>query len=53
MGLNLLCDAAKNNGLKALCDNIAIDNPSVKMFLNNGFREVWRNKEIIMVKKDL
>lgn len=52
-GLTLLCDAAKENGIKALYDNIAIDNPSINLFLKNGFTEEYRNNEIIMVKKEL
>lgn len=53
IGLNLLCDAAKQNGIKQLYDDIAIDNPSVTMFLKNGFVEEYRTSEIIMLKKEL
>ena len=53
IGLNLLCDAAKQNGIKQLYDDIAIDNPSVMMFLKNGFVEECRTSEIIMLKKEL
>jgi len=35
--LDLLCESAKDNGVSILYDDIAIDNPSVKMFLNRGF----------------
>ncbi|MBE6142001.1 MAG: GNAT family N-acetyltransferase [Erysipelotrichaceae bacterium] len=35
--LDLLCESAKDNGVSILYDDIAIDNPSVKMFLNHGF----------------
>lgn len=52
-GLNLLCQRAKNDGIKEIYDNIAIDNPSVNMFLKNGFTEVYRNDEIVIVKKVL
>lgn len=52
-GLQLLCEFAKNNGVDALYDDIAVDNPSVKMFLKNGFYEDYRTDEFIMVKKDL
>lgn len=52
-GLTLLCDAAKANGVRRLLDNIAIDNPSVMMFLRGGFRERMRTDEIIYVEKDL
>ena len=53
IGLNLLCDAAKQNCIKQLYDDIAIDNPSVTMFLKNGFVEEYRTSEIIMLKKEL
>lgn len=53
IGLNLLCDTAKQNGIKQLYDDIAIDNPSVTMFLKNGFVEEYRTSEIIMIKKEL
>lgn len=52
-GLRLLCNAAKDNGINRLYDDIAADNPAVAMFLKNGFTEEYRNDEIIMVKKDL
>lgn len=52
-GLALLCEAARANGVKRLLDNIAIDNPSVAMFLRGGFRERMRTDEFILVEKDL
>ena len=52
-GLELLCAAAKENGVKRLADNIAIDNPSVGLFLSAGFRERLRNDEYILVEKEL
>ncbi|MBD5453039.1 MAG: GNAT family N-acetyltransferase [Lachnospiraceae bacterium] len=52
-GLNLLCEAAKNNGIETLYDDIAIDNPAIDLFLKNGFREEYRTNEIIMLKKEL
>ena len=52
-GLDLLCNAAKQNGVKLLYDDIAIDNPAITMFLQNGFREEYRTHEIIMLKKEL
>ena len=52
-GLELLCAAAKENGVKRLVDNIAIDNPSVSLFLRAGFRERLRNDEYILVEKEL
>jgi len=52
-GLNLLCECAKNNGIIELCDDIAIDNPSIKLFIDNGFKEEYRTNQIVMVKKVL
>lgn len=50
-GLRLLCEEAKKHGIEALYDDVAIDNPSIKMFLGMGFIEEYRTKEIIMLKK--
>lgn len=52
-GVTLLCEVAKENGVARLCDNIAIDNPAVHMFLKAGFRERERNQEYILVEKEL
>ena len=52
-GLRLLMEAAKENGITKLCDDIAADNPSVALFLQEGFREVWRNEDCVMVEKIL
>ena len=52
-GLVLLCKAAKENGVKTLYDDIAIDNPAISLFLKLGFIEEYRNDEIIMLKKNL
>ncbi|MBQ6602226.1 MAG: GNAT family N-acetyltransferase [Eubacterium sp.] len=52
-GLRLLCDAAKANGVDVLRDDIAIDNPAIRVFLKAGFTEEFRTDEIIMLKKDL
>ena len=52
-GLRLLCNIAKENGIKELYDDIAIDNPAIGMFLKLGFIEIYRTKEIIMLKKVL
>ena len=49
-GLLLLIEAAKANGIAKLNDDIAIDNPSVSLFLNVGFTEAWRNEDCIMVE---
>ena len=51
--LALLCDAAKENGIAVLYDDIAADNPAVTLFLKNGFAEEYRTDEIIMLKKVL
>ena len=52
-GLKLLCTTAKENGLTILYDDIAADNPSVRMFLNNGFTIDYQTDDIIMVKRVL
>lgn len=52
-GLALLCQAAKGNGVKRLADNIAVDNPSVGLFLRAGFREQLHTDEYILVVKEL
>lgn len=52
-GLDLLCQAAKANGVPRLLDNIAVDNPSVSLFLKAGFREIGRNETYILVAKNL
>ncbi len=51
--LDMLCSAAREAGIKFLYDDIAIDNPAVKMFLGHGFTEEYRTDEIIMLRKDL
>lgn len=52
-GLQMLCAAAKSNGVAKLYDDIAIDNPAVKLFVDNGFCEEYRTDEIIMLAKAL
>ncbi len=52
-GLRLLCEAARNNGVEILYDDIAIDNPAIRLFLKMGFTEEYRTEEIIMLKKKL
>ena len=52
-GLELLCTAAKENGIAALYDDIAVDNPAAGLFLKKGFHEEYRTKEKIVLKKDL
>ena len=51
--LGLLCSAAKNNGLSVLYDDIAIDNPAIRLFLKYGFTEEYRTEEKILLKKNL
>ncbi len=52
-GLELLCAAAKENGIKALYDDIAIDNTAIRLFLKQGFYEIDRTERKIILKKDL
>ena len=52
-GLRMLCEAAKAQRIENLYDNIAIDNPAIKLFLKVGFYEEYRTDEIIMLRKDL
>ncbi len=52
-GLELLCELAEDNGIYELWDEIAADNPSVSLFLNNGFEVVDRDDQIVTVRKDL
>ena len=51
--LELLCSAAKNNGIKVLYDDIAIDNPAIGLFLKHGFAEEYRTEEKVFLKKEL
>ena len=52
-GLRLLCEAARENGVSVLYDDIAIDNPAIRLFFAQGFTEEYRTDEIIMLKKEL
>ena len=52
-GLDLLCSAAKRNGVNVLYDDIAIDNPGITLFLKHGFTEEYRTDDIIMLKREL
>ena len=49
-GIQLLCEAAKANGVEVLYDDRAADNPSAHLFLKNGFSIEFQNDEILMVK---
>lgn len=51
--LDLLCAAAKENGIRVLYDDIASDNPALRLFLRHGFTEVRRTEEMILLKKEL
>ncbi|MBR6917709.1 MAG: GNAT family N-acetyltransferase [Clostridia bacterium] len=51
--LDLLCSAAKENGIDVLYDNIAADNPAISLFLKRGFAEEYRADGIIMLKRTL
>ena len=53
LALIKLCDIAKEHGITELYDSIASDNASVNIFKKNGFYEVERTSEYILVKKDL
>ena len=52
-GLKLLCEAARKHHVTALYDDIAIDNPAVGLFLNNGFTVDYQTDDIVMVKRIL
>ena len=53
LGLEMLCDIAKSNGVSSLYDDIAIDNPGISIFKKLGFMEEYRTNEIILLKKEL
>ena len=52
-GLELLCDAARENGVTVLFDDIAVDNTAAALFLKQGFYEDHRTAEKIVLKKKL
>ena len=52
-GLDILCEEAKKNGITFLFDDIAIDNPSIEMFLRHGFTEEARTEQVVLLKKVL
>lgn len=52
-GLTLLCEAAKQHGIRTLYDDILEDNPSVSMFLKQGFAVERVADGVCTVKKDL
>ena len=49
-GLQLIMEKAKENGIKVLCDNVAVDNPAIQLFINLGFEETYKTDEFIMIK---
>lgn len=51
--LLLLCQKAKENGLRFLCDDIDVNNPAKKLFIELGFKETWQRGQILMLKKRL
>ena len=53
LGLKMLCDIAKTNGISYLYDDIAVDNPAISIFQRFGFVEQYRTDSIILLKKDL
>ena len=52
-GLYRLCEAAKENGITVLYDDIAIDNSAIMLFLDEGFEIDSQNDEFAMMKKIL
>ncbi|MCR4905193.1 MAG: GNAT family N-acetyltransferase [Clostridiales bacterium] len=51
--LELLCAAARENGVSILYDDIAADNPALRLFLKHGFTEEYRTEEKIILKRTL
>ena len=52
-GLDMLCNAARENGVNVLYDEIAAGNPSLAMFLSHGFQEVAKSENGTIVRKIL
>ena len=53
LGLKLLCDIAKENGISSLHDDIALDNQGISIFKKLDFIEQYRTDSIILLKKVL
>ena len=53
MALDMLCKEAKDHGIDVLYDDIAKDNPAIKLFLGHGFEEVGRTDDKIILRKKL
>lgn len=51
--LELLCRAAKENGISVLHDDMAADNTARALFESEGFAEEYRTDEYVMLKKTL
>ena len=52
-GLRLLCEAARENGVDALYDDMAADNLAVGLFLSEGFQLMEKRALTRLLKKDL
>lgn len=52
-GLGLLCQAAKDNGVKVLWDDIAHGNPAIEMFLAFGFVVDHETEQAVYLRKNL
>jgi len=52
-GLMLLLQEAKTNKIDEVYDEIAIDNPSIKMFINNGFEVIDHSVKTVIIRKAL
>ena len=52
-GLQLLCREARSFGIEELYDDIAIDNTAVRLFISEGFEEVGRTADCIILRKHL
>ena len=51
--LELLCTAARSRGIPVLYDDMAIDNPALSLFMQEGFSEIARTDQVILLKKEL
>ena len=51
--LDLLLDAARQNKIESLYDEIALDNPAAALLERHGFSEISRNDATIMLKCEL
>lgn len=51
--LELLCAEAKRNGISVMYDDIAADNPAIRLFLKHGFTEEYRTEEKVILRREL